>query len=399
MPASRMLTRVVEELSHATDIPSITNIVTHAAREIASSEGATFVLRDNDNKCNYVSEDAISPLWKGKRFSVENSISGWCMNHNKVVTISDIYQDDRIHHDVYKPTFVKSLCMIPISTSAPVGAIGVYWSNEYTPTAEEIKFLQILANSSATSIENFLLKEKLLQESVWKRSLTHRHQELEVQLHSLAHDMKSPLNTIMGLAELLQIQTKNNDNEKSRQYIESILKTGRRLDRQIDKILALYRLSNQSLEKKRIDLSELVTEILDLFKAQYPHRCVEFHVGKNLETFADPDLIRIAIENLISNAFKYSSRKNTTWICFDKCPDQQYHNTFYIEDHGVGFDPQKANELFKPLARLHDQRDFQGTGLGLASVARIIELHDGTVAAKSEPLKGSTFYFSLPATY
>ena len=123
---SQVLIEVVEKLSMASSLPFITQTVAQAARQLVGSHGATFVLRDED-KCYYADEDAISPLWKGGRFQANTCISGWCMQNRQVVVIEDIYKDNRIPHDAYRPTFVKSLCMVPIREEAPIGAIGCYW--------------------------------------------------------------------------------------------------------------------------------------------------------------------------------------------------------------------------------------------------------------------------------
>lgn len=160
MPQSSYLIQVVERLSHSRSMESISGIVAQAARHLSDADGATFVLRDHD-KCYYADENAISPLWKGKRFPLQSCISGCCMMEGKVIAVPDIYKDPRIPHDAYRPTFVKSLCVVPIREEAPIGAIGIYWSKERVPTDEEIKLLSILANSSAIAIENLELKSEL----------------------------------------------------------------------------------------------------------------------------------------------------------------------------------------------------------------------------------------------
>ncbi|AWM37249.1 GAF domain protein [Gemmata obscuriglobus] len=146
------LLEVVQRLSSVRSLAEITDIAKVAARRLTGADGACFVLRDGD-KCYYVDEDAIAPLWKGKRFPLEACISGWVMLNRQPALIPDIYADDRIPHDAYRPTFVKSLAVVPIRSLGPVGALAVYWADTARPTATEVRWLQSLADSTALALE------------------------------------------------------------------------------------------------------------------------------------------------------------------------------------------------------------------------------------------------------
>ncbi len=158
-PAVQRLAGVISDLSQAHDMESITAIVREAARSLTGADGATFVLRDGD-KCHYLEENAIGPLWKGQRFPMCACISGWVMSHRRVAVIEDIYQDPRIPEDAYRPTFVKSLVMVPINKAEPVGAIGNYWAVCRLPSDEEIIILQILADITGVAMENAEMRRK-----------------------------------------------------------------------------------------------------------------------------------------------------------------------------------------------------------------------------------------------
>jgi len=153
---------LVLQLSMARGLPEIMKIVRANVRGLVDADGITFVLRDGD-KCFYADEDAISPLWKGQRFPAETCISGWAMKHREVVVIPDIYGDNRIHHAFYRPTFVKSLAIIPVRMEDPVAAIGAYWSRETKPTALQIATLKRIANSAAVAMVNVSLIESLVK--------------------------------------------------------------------------------------------------------------------------------------------------------------------------------------------------------------------------------------------
>jgi len=143
----------VQELSLARGIEDVQRVVRVAARELTGADGATFVLRDGD-RCFYADEYAIAPLWKGQKFPLEACISGWAMLNRKHVAIEDIYADDRIPHDAYRPTFVKSLVMVPIRRVDPLGAIGLYWASRHQATEQEIGLAQALADSTAVAMEH-----------------------------------------------------------------------------------------------------------------------------------------------------------------------------------------------------------------------------------------------------
>ncbi|WP_252271579.1 GGDEF domain-containing protein [Pseudomonas subflava] len=154
------LLQVVQELSLARDLENVQDIIRRAARRLTGCDGATFVLREGD-LCYYADEDAVSPLWKGKRFPMESCISGWVMLHGEQAVIPDIYADSRIPHDAYRPTFVQSLVMVPIRSREPIGAIGNYWAAPHQPCAEEVQLLQALADSTSIALENVRLSQHL----------------------------------------------------------------------------------------------------------------------------------------------------------------------------------------------------------------------------------------------
>ncbi|MBN2504800.1 MAG: HD domain-containing protein [Bacilli bacterium] len=149
---------VVQELSASKDLTQVMNIVRHSIRDLLESDGATFVLLDND-MCYYAEEDAISPLWKGKRFPMDICISGWVMKNKIPAVIKDIYQDERIPIDAYRKTFVRGLIAVPIRTHDPIGAIGCYWADNHAASPEEVRVLQVLADTAAIAMGNIHFQE------------------------------------------------------------------------------------------------------------------------------------------------------------------------------------------------------------------------------------------------
>jgi two-component sensor histidine kinase len=155
------LIETIEALSATRTIAEVADVVRKAARRISGADGVAFVLRDND-QCWYFDEDAIGPLWKGKRFPLTACISGWAMLNRQTVVIPDIYLDDRIPHDAYRPTFVKSLVMTPVRMEDPVAAIGAYWARSHTPSPEVVQKLQVMARATASALESGRLHDNLV---------------------------------------------------------------------------------------------------------------------------------------------------------------------------------------------------------------------------------------------
>lgn len=394
--SSKILTTSFERLSQAKELPDITTIVAETARQLSGSQGSTFVLRDGD-LCYYADEHSISPLWKGKRFPMVNCISGWSMVHQEAVLVPDIYLDNRIPHDAYRPTFVKSLCMVPIRTENPIGAIGNYWSESYTPTADEIKSLQILANTAAIALENLELRNILTKQTSTATGLKHRNSELEVAINSMAHDLRTPVAGMTGMAELLRIRLADKIDKDSYDFLFSIMDTGRQAATQIERMLMLYRAKSGAIAKQELNITQITHDLFNVLKPELQNRSIELNVEPHLKAYADPSLIRVVLGNLLSNAIKYSSRKPKTKIEVGLHKNESKFNIFYVRDNGDGFEPTHATKLFQPLTRLQTHSDFAGTGLGLASVAKIVEVHGGKCSAEGRLSEGATFFFSLPA--
>jgi hypothetical protein len=148
----KLLEAAEDRLGVAASLDEIIAIVRSTARSVCSADGVTFVLRNN-GKCHYIEEDAIGPLWKGQKFPMETCISGWCMMNNATAAIEDIFVDDRIPHDVYRKTFVKSLVMVPIGGDAPVAAMGTYWNEKRAFSEHDVAAVEALAAAVSKAMQ------------------------------------------------------------------------------------------------------------------------------------------------------------------------------------------------------------------------------------------------------
>ncbi len=154
------LLEAIQDLSLARTLAEVQRLIPATARQVTHADGATFVLREGD-QCAFAEEDAIAPLFKGRRIPLERCAAGWVMRHREPVVIDDISSDDRVLHEIYRPTFVRSLAVVPIRRHDPVGAIGVYWADRHRASAHEVHVLQALADSAAVAIENVRTYQQL----------------------------------------------------------------------------------------------------------------------------------------------------------------------------------------------------------------------------------------------
>lgn len=182
------LLKAVQELSLARELTDVQRIVSTVARELTGSDGATIVLNDQGRYCYYADEDAIEPLWKGKRFPQEICISGWVMQRRQPAIIPDIYVDSRIPHEAYRPTFVRSLAMVPIRTPDPLGAIGNYWASHHVPTEIDMRLLQALADATSVAIQSVNILAEL-EERVQARTQALSDAHVEIQTLAITDEL------------------------------------------------------------------------------------------------------------------------------------------------------------------------------------------------------------------
>jgi len=394
--AMERLIYVVQELSLARSLESIMAIVRHAARELTGADGATFVLRDN-GFCYYADEEAIAPLWKGKRFPLETCISGWAMLNRQSVIIENIYEDPRIPHEAYRPTFVKSLVMVPIRSLDPVGGIGAYWASHRQPRAEEIRILQALANSTSVAMENVQLYAGL-EEKVAERTarLQMLNEELDSFTHSVSHDLRAPLRHIEGFAQLLAQHDESALSNKGRDYLKTISASARNMNQLITDLLDFSRMGRSELLQTPVDMNLLVAQVWDELAPERKDRQITWR-AENLPTIeGDRAMLHQVWVNLLSNAIKYTSQRPQAEIRIGAAPGIG-EIEFLVADNGAGFDMRYASQLFGVFQRLHRKEEFEGTGIGLANVRRIITRHGGRIWAEAEVDRGATFHFTLPA--
>jgi signal transduction histidine kinase len=230
----------------------------------------------------------------------------------------------------------------------------------------------------------------------WTRELARANQELEAFSYSVSHDLRAPLRAIDGFSKLLLSDHGARLDDQGKHYLDRVRAATQRMSMLIDDLLNLSRINRSPVRDETLDLSSLAESILEELRKRDPGRQVFAQVERGLHARGDRRLLAIALENLLSNAWKFTGKTGDAQIHVGKHvePDS---DAFFVRDNGAGFDMSYAERLFSPFQRLHKASDFEGTGIGLAIVQRVVTRHGGRVWAKAAPDEGATFYFTLGA--
>jgi PAS domain S-box-containing protein len=252
-------------------------------------------------------------------------------------------------------------------------------------------------NNDITDRKRRELEITSLNEELGKRTteLEAINKELEAFAYSISHDLRAPLRHMVGFTELLQKNAASLLNEKSQRYVVMVLESAKRMGNLIDDLLAFSRIGRAETHKSMVNLEQLVQEVLNEVRQETDGRNVVWKVGALPAWYGDRSMLRLALVNLISNAVKFTRTRSPAEIeigCKEQKKDQV---VLFVRDNGVGFDMKYVNKLFGVFQRLHPPEAFEGTGIGLATVQRIVHRHGGSIWAEGVVDHGATFYFSL----
>jgi PAS domain S-box-containing protein len=222
------------------------------------------------------------------------------------------------------------------------------------------------------------------------------NKELEAFSYSIAHDLRTPLRSIVSFSQILQKEAGQKLTEDERHDLQRIVKAGTFMAQLIDDILELARISRAEFRIETVDLSKLAQTIINNFRQIDSQRSVQVDIAPDLKCNGDAQLLGIALANLLENAWKYTRNNSDARIEFGRTVKDN-EKVYYVRDNGAGFDMQYVHKLFTPFGRLHQPSEFEGAGIGLASVQSAIKRHNGQVWAESKEGEGTTFYFTLYA--
>ena len=388
-----------QRLSLARSIPEITEIARKVARELCGADGATFVIREGD-LCHYVDEDAIEPLWKGKKFPLKECISGWSILNGNVAVIEDIYSDERIPHAAYRPTFVRSLVMVPIRQHKPLGAIGNYWAKEFKPGEECVIQLRALANLVSIALENVQLVQELkASNEVLQGALRTRDEFLSIA----SHELRTPLSSLKLQIQMLAREVDSDTNSSA---LNGKLKSATDLSlRQINNLAKLVEnlldVSRIRLQKVELHLTEFdfTQAIRDAVEQMSPQMSVSklqpiLKLQGGIIGKWDETRIEQVVTNLLSNACKYAPMSTVT------ITTKVEHGCaiLIVEDNGPGIRKEHHERIFEQFERDAGKSSVGGLGLGLFITRRLVEAHHGRIRVQSEEGRGASFIAEFPIT-
>jgi len=397
------LLETVTALASARTLDDVTRIVRSSARELTQADGVSFVLKEDGN-CFYADEDAIGPLWKGSRFPINTCISGWAMLNREIVVVPDIYQDARIPHGVYRPTFVKSLVMVPVREDDPIGAIGAYWAQPHEATLQEQRVLQALANAAALALRNIELDADLrrsVEREREARERAERANELKDDfLATLSHELRTPLHVIQSWIWQLNRSEQPPALKKALEVIERNVSLQSRL---VEDLLDVSRTSTGRLQlnTRLVDLTSACISVVEVLRLSARAKNIQLDVQQETSTFiwGDADRVQQILWNVLNNAIKFTPNDGRIVVKISRSNRQA---CVIVADTGIGIEPEFLPFMFDRFRQADpgSTRRFGGMGLGLTIVKELVHLHGGTVKAAS-PGNGQgttiTLEFPVPA--
>jgi len=226
------------------------------------------------------------------------------------------------------------------------------------------------------------------------RQLEAANRELEAFAYAVSHDLRAPLRSMSGFSQILRDTAPPGLDDKSRHYLQRIQDASLRMSGLIEDLLNLSRIGRSELTARSISLSQIAAEAAAAVRERHPTREVQLEIAPGMDVSADPRLLRIALENLVSNAWKYTARTPQARVSIGTQASET-GPVYFVRDNGVGFDMKYADKLFVPFQRLHPETEFPGNGIGLVTVQRIVARHGGRIWADAKPDEGATFYFTL----
>ncbi|HSI25288.1 MAG TPA: ATP-binding protein [Methylotenera sp.] len=307
--------------------------------------------------------------------------------------------------EMFNAIGIKALICCPLIKDGGLRAMmAVHQTTLRDWQVNEITMVQDVVERCWATIERRTAEEKLhLLNVELELHVAHRtadlhavNGELEAFSYSVSHDLRAPLRAIDGFSQALLEDYSNQLDDQGKNYLDRVRAATQRMGQLIDDMLTLSRITRAEMRHETGDLSAIANEVLEELQKDQPERKVEWHIEPELAAEGDPQLLRVMLTNLLGNAWKYTGKTAAAKIEFGAKQNTDGVMNFFVRDNGAGFDMTYADKLFGAFQRLHTSAEFPGTGIGLATVQRIIHRHGGQVRGEGVPNQGATFYFSFP---
>ena len=324
------------------------------------------------------------------------------------VTIEDLDSapEWRQMAEALQPYGIRSVQSTPIlgSDGRVLGVLSTHFDRPQRPSERQLRLLDLYTQLAARQIEHEWAEQEVrelnasLEQRVRERTeaLRAANQELEAFNYSVSHDLRAPLRSVDGFSRVLLEEHRAGLDPEAQHLLERINAGAQRMGLLIDALLQLSRLTRSELIVEEVDLSELAHEIACSLREKQPQRRVCFEIEPELKVAGDRQLLTVALGGLLENAWKFTAGKENATIRVG-VEGSGEERAYFVEDDGAGFDMRYEEKLFAPFQRLHAASEFEGTGIGLATVQRIVHRHRGKIWARGEVNEGATFYFTLPA--
>jgi signal transduction histidine kinase len=380
-----VLLDVTRELARATDLPNLVTLVLATARRLTGADHVTFAVREGDC-CHYLDRP-------DRRVPLAGCAGGWTMQQRRPLVVDDFDPEDPFAQE----SAMRSAIVVPVRAAQPIAAIGAYWTEPQQLDTTEAWLLQALADSTAVALENVRLRQQLAT------TAADRTAELAAFTYAVSHDLRAPIRHLEGFSRIL-LQDVADLAPQVRHGAQRIQDASGHLREMVNGMLTLSRIAQIEVHPQPVDLADLAREVAQsLANAPTPSGTparagvVEFVAPTKLPATGDPRLLQTVLQDLLGNAWKFTSRIPLPRVELGLAtPETGDEPVYFVKDNGAGFDPAGSDRLFGVFQRLHSGEDFPGTGVGLASVKRIVGKHGGTVRATGTPDEGATFYFTLP---
>jgi light-regulated signal transduction histidine kinase (bacteriophytochrome) len=289
---------------------------------------------------------------------------------------------------------------VAITRSDEIGRLGLAFNAMSARVEHAHHELEARVQQRTAKLEEAgrLLAERVQELKDSREELVAVNRELEAFSYSVSHDLRAPLRHVSGFAALLADTASQSLNADAKRLLKTIVDAAARMGCLIDDLLGFSRIGRTPLSRSRVDLDRLLQEARDEITAEHRHSSIVWRVSGLPTVSGDPALLRLVLVNLLSNAAKYSATRSPAEIEIGTVPTDADEAVLFVRDNGVGFDMQYGDKLFGVFQRLHSADEFEGTGIGLANVKRIVHRHGGRVWAESAVDRGATFFVALPRT-